>query len=63
MNFETLGRLSRIEEAIARLQVALDNLQAQVTELKAPAGAYTAELSTPVIAGGKRETLTLRKRG
>lgn len=50
MNLETIQRIKRIESAIATLQGALDNLQAQVTELKAPK------------VEPKRETLTLRKR-
>lgn len=48
MNLETIQRIKRIEAAISSLQGALDNLQAQVTEMKK---------SEP-----KRETLTLRKR-
>lgn len=71
MNFETLQRLKRIEQAISSLQAALDSLQAQVTEMKPePSGLdkmlRVMQENANARAEGqvkpKRETLTLRKR-
>lgn len=51
VNFETLARIGRIEQAVKTMQEAIDTLQAELTDIKSQS-AKPAE---------KRQTLSLRK--